>query len=359
MNDLFLKLLPKDSFPQVKIDLIPELQSSVLNWHIQYGRHDLPWTTVDPYRVWISEVMLQQTQVVTGLIRYPKWFEKFPTLLDLANASQDQVLEEWEGLGYYARARNLHKAAIQVKNLHDGIFPEEREFRLALPGVGPSTASAIGSFAFGKKEAIFDGNVERVWSRWWGDEAPQDINKFKLFGWSWAQCVMPSTSSEIRSWTQAIMDLGATICTPKNPLCIQCPLKSTCRAHQLGKETSWPLKKTKIKVQNMNIRWFWDIKNEKVGVIQRPNFGIWGGLWTPIESGEDIVKCISSGKQKLSHRNVFWEIGIGNVFPDFENVVWVDMAQFDNLALPKPLRLWWSSLSLDERQLLFKDLKNE
>ena len=164
--DPWAKRWPESDLPSAERAFLPTLQQQLLAWQPRHGRHDLPWHTSDPYGVWVSEVMLQQTQVATGLYRYPAWMRQFPTVASLASASRDDVLVAWEGLGYYNRARNLHAAAQAIVAQHAGVFPEDRTDRLALPGVGPSTASAIGAFAFGKREAIFDGNVARVWSRW-------------------------------------------------------------------------------------------------------------------------------------------------------------------------------------------------
>lgn len=355
MKDSLSKLIPIDLLPGEQVSLIPIVQEQVLSWQKTEGRNSLPWKTTEPYKVWISEVMLQQTQVSTGLIRYPRWLSRFPDVQSLALATEDEVLSEWEGLGYYARARNVHKAAQQIFNLHNGVFPVSRAERLGLPGVGPSTASAIGAFAYGFKESIFDGNVSRVWSRWWGDLIPES-KSVDLFLWSWAQAVMPDSKEDVRSWTQGIMDLGATICTPKNPQCFKCPINTSCRAYALGKQDFWPIKKSKIKIKEIDLHWNWVVRNSKVAVVRRPTNGIWGGLWTPVDlNGENVVEFLANGNHKLSHRKISWKIGRSSVSDIPSNWEWVSADELDLMALPQPLRKWWSSLSDEARQSLFKE----
>lgn len=341
--------------------MIPELQRRLLEWQRVSGRHDLPWHTRDPYGVWVSEVMLQQTQVSTGWVRYPLWMARFPTLKDLASATEDEVLSEWEGLGYYARARNLRAAAQQVVGRHAGVFPEARNDRLALPGVGPSTASAIGAFAFDRPEAILDGNVARVWSRWWGDRPlPASPSEQTRFWWGWAQAATPTDPRDLHAWTQGMMDLGATICVPKNPRCSQCPWNASCRALALGTPEAWPIKAKKAERKEWVLRWVWKAEEGRVWVIQRPPGGPWEGLWALPEGEAPLASpLLGQGKHELSHRRIRWSIRSSGETPGTVSPwpggsgKWVTAHEFQALALPRPLRVWWGERTEAEREGLF------
>ena len=355
-SDPWLKRLPEDELPAGARALIPDLQAQVLKWHRVFGRHDLPWQVSDPYAVWVSEIMLQQTQVATGMYRYPSWMSRFPTLESLAQASQAEVVKEWEGLGYYARARNLHAAAQLIAQQHGGQFPSDRASRLALPGVGPSTASAIGAFGFGLREPILDGNVMRVWARWWADAAPSGTPaQQSRFWWGWVHAATPDKPEQVGAWTQAMMDLGATVCTPKNPRCDVCPLRSTCRGFASGEPERWPMRGRKTLVKDWEISWAWVVKEGKVAVVQRPAGGPWHGLWvlpeapTPPGSME-----LGQGKHALSHRRIAWSIHAHSPKLVGDEVQWVDAPGFAALALPKPLRAWWQGLSPAVRLSLFE-----
>ncbi len=350
--DPWSKRWPSDRFPVAELAAIPALQQQMLRWQRRHGRHGLPWHTQDPYGVWVSEVMLQQTQVATGMYRYPAWMDRFPTIEALASATQDEVLSAWEGLGYYARARNLHAAAKKVVAEHGGRFPPSREDRLALPGVGPSTASAIGAFAFGSHEAIFDGNVARVWSRWWGDRpVPAAPAEKARFWWGWAQATTPQGPSDLRTWTQGIMDLGATVCTPRKPQCPACPWKDSCRAFALGTPEAWPVKGAKLERKEWIIPWVWDVQDGQLAVLQRDASGPWHGLWAlPLTAAQEPV--VAEGKHDLSHRKIRWSIQRG-FSPQEVPAVRVSRREFEALALPRPLRRWWVDLSEEQRQALF------
>lgn len=354
-SDPWRQRLAENFLPVSELQQIPLLREQLLSWQPRHGRHDLPWHTQDPYGVWVSEVMLQQTQVATGLYRYPAWMARFPTLQSLASASEDEVLSAWEGLGYYNRARNLHRAAQQIVEHHGGIFPVDRDDRLALPGIGPSTASAIGAFAFGQREAIFDGNVARVWSRWWGDRPlPEKAADQTRFWWGWAQAATPVSPPDIRTWTQGMMDLGATVCTPRKPACSQCPWQSTCRAFALGTPEAWPLKKAKAERKDWLISWQWNVTSEGLAVQQRVGAGPWKGLWT-LPEGESEGEALGQGRHELSHRRIQWKIMNGKKDSDFpSSVKRVCMKEWEALALPRPLRRWWTDLTLEQRIQLFE-----
>ena len=204
----------------------------LINWQRQHGRHDLPWQVKDPYCVWLSEIMLQQTQVATVLDYYPRFLAKFPTVQSLAAAPQDEVLSLWAGLGYYSRARNLHKAAQQVVGQFGGIFPSERKDLETLCGVGRSTAAAISAFAFNRRETILDGNVKRVLCRVFAQDGNPQDKKFENVLWALAESLLPSENADMPAYTQGLMDLGATVCKRTKPLCHQCPMADICEARK-------------------------------------------------------------------------------------------------------------------------------
>jgi A/G-specific adenine glycosylase len=232
-------------------------------WQRREGRHDLPWQGArDPYRIWLSEVMLQQTQVAAVIPYYERFLRKFPTVKTLAAASEDEVLRQWSGLGYYARGRNLHKAAKQIA-AHG--FPEEIQ---ELPGVGRSTAAAIAVFAFGRRAAILDGNAKRVLARVFGVAAPD---------WDLAEKHLPR--SNVATYTQALMDLGAMVCTRRNPKCARCPVAGLCRARKEGRVHELPEPRAKKILPLRRTTWLVLRRNGEVLLERRPAPGIWGGLW--------------------------------------------------------------------------------
>ena len=253
--------------------------NALLAWFDAHGRHDLPWQHPrTPYRVWISEIMLQQTQVSTVIPYFERFMQTFPDVHALAAAPQDDVLALWSGLGYYARARNLHRAAQLIVERHDGRFPASLEAWLALPGIGRSTAGAILAQAFEQRQPILDGNVRRVLARyhaidgWPGDRAVQD----RL--WQRAEAAMPHR--RIADYTQAIMDLGATVCT-RQPECRRCPLADDCRARASGDPRAWPGRKPlkALPVKRTALLVLRDADG-RVLFERRPPAGIWGGLWS-------------------------------------------------------------------------------
>lgn len=252
----------------------------VLSWAAKHGRKHLPWQQQrSAYRVWVSEIMLQQTQVETVIPYFEKFMQRFPTLLALANAPLDDVLHSWSGLGYYARARNLHKAAQWIRDQYQGEFPRVFEEVLALPGIGRSTAGAILSLSFGQYHTILDGNVKRVLARhnliegWPGSAA----NEKKL--WDIAQRNTPEKNCA--QYTQAMMDLGATLCTRSKPECDKCPVSEDCLTYQAGRQHELPHAKPK-KQNPMRSTIMLAVFNDQAGLLmqRRPHQGIWGGLWS-------------------------------------------------------------------------------
>ena len=259
------------------------IADALLAWFDQHGRKDLPWqTNRTPYRVWVSEIMLQQTQVGTVIPFYERFMAQLPTVEDLAAAAEDTVLHLWTGLGYYARARNLHRCAKQVCALHNGVFPHDLAALEALPGIGRSTAGAILSLAMDTQAPILDGNVKRVLARyhavegWPGQRAVSDTL------WSHAEHHTPR--KRVADYTQAIMDLGATCCTRSQPLCEQCPLTRGCAARAQDRQSDFPGRKPRKQIP-LRQRWLAVVTRAPGEVLlqKRPNSGIWGGLWAPPE----------------------------------------------------------------------------
>ena len=256
---------------------------AVVSWQIQHGRHDLPWqNTQDPYRVWLSEIMLQQTQVSTVRDYFARFMQRFPTVADLAAATQDDVLGLWSGLGYYSRARNLHQAAQDIVALHGGAFPHSAQQLATLPGIGRSTAAAVASLCFAEPVAILDGNVKRVLTRFLGFGADLSSSKNERELWQIAQTMLPTEDwpRTMPRYTQGVMDLGATLCTPKNPRCPACPLASACVAKAHNTPHLYPVKTKKVK-RSAESWWLLCAKTEQGDVLlqQRAASGVWAGLF--------------------------------------------------------------------------------
>ena len=261
----------------------------IIAWQRGHGRHDLPWqNTRDPYRVWVSEIMLQQTQVGAVIPYYLRFITRFPDLRALAAATEDEVLAHWSGLGYYARGRNLHRAARLIVERHAGAFPRELEAVRALPGVGRSTASAICVFAFSQRRAILDGNVRRVLARhdgirgYPGDKQVQD----RL--WQRAESLLPDDG--IESYTQGLMDLGAGVCTRRSPHCRACPAAETCVARRNGLTGQLPSPRPAKTLPQRDTAMLILMSRGEVLLEKRPVPGIWGGLWSFPEVSEDRVE---------------------------------------------------------------------
>ncbi|SIT70491.1 A/G-specific DNA-adenine glycosylase [Ectothiorhodosinus mongolicus] len=250
----------------------------LLAWFDCHGRHDLPWQ-VDKtaYRVWVSEVMLQQTQVSTVVAYFQRFMQRFPDVGSLARADTDEVLHYWSGLGYYARARNLHKAAKRIVADYAGEFPKQREQLEALPGIGRSTAAAILAITYGQREAILDGNVKRVLCRQAGIEAwPGETTVLKQL-WTLAERLTPS--QRVSDYTQAIMDLGATVCTRTKPQCEICPVAQSCAARSQNKQQSLPARRPSRRPSEQVLIWLIVESDQGILLERRNNQGIWGGLW--------------------------------------------------------------------------------
>jgi len=301
-----------------------DFSSAVLSWHVQYGRHDLPWqSNTTAYRVWISEIMLQQTQVATVIPYYERFMKAFPTLQTLAEANLDSVLHLWTGLGYYARARNLHRTAITIINEYAGKFPNDLDAVISLSGIGRSTASAILAISDNQHHAILDGNVKRVLTRYFTLEGWPGTRHVEQQLWQHAESLTPKNNTA--QYTQAIMDLGATVCTRSKPRCTDCPLCTACSAYLSNTVSQYPTSKPKktIPVRTTTMLLLRDNEN-RVFLQQRPASGIWGGLWSFPESDCD------ASKQSISH--------------------WSEQQlalKIDNIVVEKPLRHTFSHFHLD------------
>ncbi|WP_375213933.1 A/G-specific adenine glycosylase [Aquabacterium sp.] len=263
----------------------PVLAERLVAWQGREGRHHLPWQqTRDPYRVWLSEIMLQQTQVATVLGYYGRFLQRFPTVADLAAAPLDEVLAMWSGLGYYSRARNLHRCAQAVVADHGGRFPGTAAELQTLPGIGPSTAAAVAAFCFGERISILDGNVKRVLARVLGWEGDLSVAAHERALWQAAQAVLPVRGEDMPSYTQGLMDLGATLCTPRKPACLMCPWTELCAAREAGDTERLPVKTRKLKRGTREHWWLWLVRQapsgEQVWLEQLPDTGVWAGLWT-------------------------------------------------------------------------------
>jgi len=254
-------------------------------WHERHGRHHLPWqNTRDPYAIWVSEIMLQQTQVATVIPYYLRFLQCFPDIKHLASASLDEVLAQWSGLGYYSRGRNLHRAARLIADHHDGIFPKEVYVIQQLPGIGRSTAAAIAVFAYGAQCAILDGNVKRILARCCGIEGYPGERRTEVLLWLKAQELLPDQSGKcingsIEVYTQALMDLGSAICTRSKPKCGSCPLQQDCLAFRNNATDRLPAPRLRKPLPERETVLLMLTAHGKILLEKRPARGIWGGLW--------------------------------------------------------------------------------
>ena len=276
----------------------------LIRWQKQHGRHRLPWQqTRDAYRIWLSEIMLQQTQVATVIPYYQRFLQRFPDVAALAAAPVDEVMTLWAGLGYYTRARNLHRCAQAVVAQHGGRFPSAVEALAALPGIGPSTAAAIAAFAFGARAAILDGNVKRVFCRAFGIDGFPGQAAVERQLWQRAEALLPAR--DIEAYTQGLMDLGATVCTRSKPRCHDCPMQSRCVAYASGRTAELPARKPKKATPEKSTVMLLVLHDGAVLLEQRPPTGIWGGLLSlpelarlsadssPEESGDGRAESLS------------------------------------------------------------------
>ncbi|MES2972129.1 MAG: A/G-specific adenine glycosylase [Pseudomonadota bacterium] len=261
----------------------PDFATRVVRWQATHGRNTLPWqNTQDPYRVWLSEIMLQQTQVSTVLDYFARFLERFPDVAALAAASQDDVMALWSGLGYYSRARNMHRCAQEVVSEHGGRFPPNAELLQTLPGIGRSTAAAIASFCYGERIAILDGNVKRVLTRVLGFDGDLAVGRNEKALWDKATDLLPgkAVKESMPRYTQGLMDLGATVCLARNPSCLICPVHEVCTAFAQGRPEDFPVKTRKLKRSSQSIWLLWaQTAAGAVWLGKRPAPGVWAGLY--------------------------------------------------------------------------------
>lgn len=332
--------------------------TQVVRWQAVHGRSHLPWQqTRDPYRVWLSEVMLQQTQVTTVLDYFPRFLARFPDVAALAAASEDDVLALWSGLGYYSRARNLHRCAQQVMALHGGAFPDTAEVLQTLPGIGRSTAGAIAAFCFSERVPILDANVRRVLTRALGFDADLAVAANERALWDCATDLLPHSQLEqsMPRYTQGLMDLGAMICLARKPLCLLCPVQSQCVALQEGTPEKYPVKTRKL-VRKSESWWLLLLRDGagRVRLERRPSAGIWSGLHClPIyfQRSDLVAYSTSIGSARilelspflhvLTHRDLHLHPVVVEVDAEAALVhesAWFSREQWATLGLPAPIR---------------------
>ncbi len=349
-----------------------QFQKQMLAWFDVHGRKDLPWQQdINPYRVWVSEIMLQQTQVVSVIGYFNRFMARFPTVQDLAEAELDEVLQHWSGLGYYARARNLHKTA-QIIAGTGGEFPQSIEELSALPGIGRSTAGAILSIACGQSQPILDGNVKRVLARFHAVHGWPGLGKVAAQLWQLATEFTPQEKAA--AYTQAMMDLGATLCTRSKPLCEHCPVNAGCQARQLGLIQHLPEPKPRktLPVKRIYMLILRNAENRLL-LEKRPPTGIWGGLWSLPEFADlqtlqdwclqhnyriDTPQLLTSRRHSFSHYHLDYtpmqvtlQNPINNVM-EGERTVWYKAGDIATLGLPAPvkrlLQQYYTEVDYDE-----------
>lgn len=341
---------------------------TLIAWQRGHGRHGLPWQVRDAYRVWLSEIMLQQTQVDTVIPYYGRFLSRFPDLPSLAAAPVEDVLTLWSGLGYYARARNLHKCAQAVMDRHGGAFPADPALLAELPGIGRSTAAAISAFSHGTRAAILDGNVKRVLTRCFGIDGFPGSKNVENALWTLAESLLPASDVDI--YTQAQMDLGATVCTRGRPACGRCPVAGRCVALRDGRVGELPTPRPKKVVRERDGRFAVIVADGAVLLERRPPTGIWGGLLSLPELPEDADTApwvatrfglrVRKVERLAGFRHVFTHFTL-NLQPELVDVatpgacneatlLWQPLDRLDEAALPAPVRKLL--LQLTQRDLL-------
>ncbi|HTI16341.1 MAG TPA: A/G-specific adenine glycosylase [Trinickia sp.] len=340
----------------------------LIAWQRRHGRHDLPWqNTRDAYRIWLSEIMLQQTQVATVIPYYERFLAHFPDVAALAAAPIDEVMALWAGLGYYTRARNLHRCAQVVVEQHGGVFPALPEALAQLPGIGRSTAAAIASFAFGARATILDGNVKRVLARAFGIEGFPGEKRVENAMWVLAERLLPTNGSDadVSAYTQGLMDLGATLCVRGKPDCTRCPFADDCAANATGRQRELPAPRQKKAVPTRRTWMLVLLDGSSVLLERRPPAGIWGGLWSLPEAADEAslaqrarvygVAGELTPLARLTHTFTHFkldieprvaDVGIGAMRPNCgsddeardDDSAWVPLAELDGYGVPAPVR---------------------
>jgi len=334
---------------------VKPFSTRIIDWQQQHGRHHLPWQlNREPYLIWLSEIMLQQTQVATVIPYFQRFTARFPTLAALAAAPEDDVLALWSGLGYYSRARNLHAAAQIIAAKHGGRLPAAPDDLTQLPGIGRSTAAAIAALAFGQRCAILDGNVKRVLARHGGVSGWPGDKKVEAALWQQAELLLPRNA--IEAYTQGMMDLGATICTRSQPDCGACPVSADCMAHVQARTTELPTPRPRKALPEKQIQMLLLVDQGDVLLEKRPSRGIWGGLWSLPElemDADPAAYCLtrfgvdassSQALAVLTHSFTHFKLHIQPIQLqpavrfDLPGQIWLPLDQALSAALPTPVR---------------------
>ncbi|HTH59525.1 MAG TPA: A/G-specific adenine glycosylase [Paraburkholderia sp.] len=335
----------------------------LIEWQRQHGRHDLPWqNTRDPYRIWLSEIMLQQTQVSTVIPYYARFLERFPSVGALAAAPLDDVMALWAGLGYYSRARNLHRCAQVVASEHNGAFPASVDALAQLPGIGRSTAAAIASFAFGARATILDGNVKRVLARVFGIDGFPGEKRVENAMWALAESLVPgadASDADVGAYTQGLMDLGATLCVRGKPDCVRCPFARDCVANATGRQRELPGARPKKTVPTRRTWMLVLLDGDTVMLEKRPPAGIWGGLWSLPEAPDEAAlasRALTFGASgavsplaPLTHTFTHFRLDIEPRVVELNSdravaqaedaeTAWVALREIDAFGVPAPVR---------------------
>lgn len=338
---------------------MPAFADAIIAWQKLHGRHDLPWqNTTDPYAIWVSEIMLQQTQVAAVIGYYAKFMQRFPNIAALASATQEEVLQSWSGLGYYSRARNLHNAAQKIVDDFSGSFPNRFDDILGLPGIGRSTAAAISTFAFNLPMPILDGNVKRVFAR-----------HFNIHGWPgsprieqlmWQIAVRENATNDAITYTQGLMDLGATKCTRTKPECGTCPISISCAALEKNLVHTLPTPKPRKAIPEKNTTMLVLMNGDEVMLEKRPPTGIWGGLWSLPEVNDHAKKDginlqNTSPLNKLTHTFTHFKLHIQPLLAHVSKqswqaeeprTIWLNLDDAIGAAIPTPVRKILQSLKI-------------
>jgi A/G-specific adenine glycosylase len=345
-----------------------EFSSRLIAWQKIHGRHNLPWqNTTDPYALYLSEIMLQQTQVTAVIGYYTKFMQRFPDIATLADATQEEVLQYWSGLGYYSRARNLHNTASIIMDTHHGVFPSDVAVMQSLPGIGRSTAAAIASFAFNQIETILDGNVKRVLARHFLVEGWTSSPKVEKALWDIAESLLPEQG--MVAYTQGLMDLGSTVCTRSKPKCSECPLKASCKALAENRTKDLPTPKPKKVIPQKQTTMLLILNGNEVMLEKRPQSGIWAGLWSfPEISMHEIASEVALKRFGLEVEAEEPLAIIQHVFTHFKleispqtlqvtrqvqtnkpNTIWLPIEDAISAAIPAPVRRILQSLTTIRR----------
>ncbi|HZW86551.1 MAG TPA: A/G-specific adenine glycosylase [Gallionella sp.] len=349
--------------------------SRLIAWQHRHGRHDLPWQGASPYHIWLSEIMLQQTQVATVIPYYQRFVGSFPSITALASASEDQVLAHWSGLGYYARARNLHRAAQLMVEKYRGEFPRDFEQILALPGIGRSTAAAICAFAYHECRAILDGNVKRVLARYCGISGHPNVKEVQAQLWQQAEVLLPLSAAKhhqqngdadaIVAYTQGLMDLGATLCKRNKPDCAACPVGDDCVAWQTGRVNELPTPRIRKAVPERHATFLLILHDNHILLEKRAPTGVWGSLWCLPQLGNaasDVADYVQQNRLAVgdksalpvfTHTFTHFKLHITPILLHLTNKpkllqqsgnIWLDIEDAMQAAIPTPVRKMLAAL---------------